>query len=119
MSTDRILLTLIAAVSVLATIPQVPVAAEHMSLVLVLLGLIAGCMGGYGADMTQRILIYVIAATLGTLANSMDHIMVVGPWVNALLDNMQVGIQGIAVAVFVLAMWDRIMPAKQSGGYNP
>ena len=45
--------------------------------------------------------------------------MVVGPWLNAVIDNMQIGIRGIAVAVFMLAMYERIMPAKQSGGYHP
>ena len=76
-------------------------------------------MGGYGSDMTQRILIYVVAATLGSISNSLDSIMVIGPWLNAMLDNMQTGIQGIAVAVFMLAMYERIMPAQQTGGYHP
>ena len=119
MSSDRILLVLIVVVSILAAIPQIASAFAMWGLVLVLLGLIAGFMGGYGSDMTQRILIYVAAAFIGGIANSLDNIMVVGPWLNAVIDNMQVGIRGIAVAVFMLAMYERIMPAQQSGGYHP
>ena len=119
MSSDRILLVLIVVVSILAAIPQIASAFAMWGLVLVLLGLIAGFMGGYGSDMTQRILIYVVAATLGSISNSLDSIMVIGPWLNAMLDNMQTAIQGIAVAVFMLAMYERIMPAQQTGGYHP
>ena len=119
MSSDRILLILIVVVSILAAIPQIASTFAMWGLVLVLLGLIAGFMGGYGSDMTQRILIYVAAAFIGGIANSLDSIMVVGPWLNAVIDNMQIGIRGIAVAVFMLAMYERIMPAKQTGGYHP
>ena len=119
MSSDRILLILIVVVSILAAIPQIASTFAMWGLVLVLLGLIAGFMGGYASDSTQRILIYVVAAFIGGIANSLDSIMVVGPWLNAVIDNMQIGIRGIAVAVFMLAMYERIMPAKQSGGYHP
>tara|TARA_Y100001949_G_scaffold92742_1_gene78366 strand:+ start:406 stop:765 length:360 start_codon:yes stop_codon:yes gene_type:complete len=119
MSSDRILLILIVVVSILAAIPQIASTFAMWGLVLVLLGLIAGFMGGYASDSTQRILIYVVAAFIGGIANSLDNIMVVGPWLNAVVDNMQIGIRGIAVAVFMLAMYERIMPAQQTGGYHP
>ena len=122
MSSDRILLILIVVVSILAAIPAVASLVPGdttWALILVVLGLVAGGMGGYGSDMTQRILIYVAAAFIGGIANSLDSIMVVGPWLNAVIDNMQIGIRGIAVAVFMLAMYERIMPAKQTGGYHP
>lgn len=122
MSSDRILLILIVVVSILAAIPAVASLVPGdttWALILVVLGLVAGGMGGYGSDMTQRILIYVIAVSLTQITGSLDAIPTVGPWVGHVLNNMATGIQGIAIAVFVLAMYERIMPAKQTGGYRP
>ena len=119
MSSDRILLILIVVVSILAVIPQLAAQFAYWGLVLVVLGLVAGGMGEYGSDMTQRILIYVIAVSLTQITGSLDAIPTVGPWVGHVLNNMATGIQGIAIAVFVLAMYERIMPAKQTGGYRP
>jgi len=119
MSSDRILLVLIVVVSILAVIPQLAAQFAYWGLVLVVLGLVAGGMGEYGSDMTQRILIYVIAVSLTQITGSLDAIPTVGPLVGDVLNNMATGIQGIAIAVFVLAMYERIMPAKQTGGYRP
>ncbi|HIA48997.1 MAG TPA: hypothetical protein EYN90_00175 [Acidobacteria bacterium] len=122
MSSDRILLILIVVVSILAAIPAVASLVPGdttWALILVVLGLVAGGMGGYGSDMTQRILIYVIAVSLTQITGSLDAIPTVGHHIGHVLNHMATGIQGIAIAVFVLAMYERIMPAKQTGGYRP
>ena len=113
MNLERILTLLILVVAILAAIPQIPVAAGIWGVALVLIGLASGLMSPAG-DITQRIAIYVIAATLPTISNALDPIWVVGPWVNTVLDSMATGIQGMALGLFLMAFKDRVLPAAQA-----
>jgi hypothetical protein len=114
MNLQQILIILILAAAVLAAIPAIPVSGDLWGVILVVLGLIAGVTGpgtGMGAaDIAQRVAVYVIAAVLPTISNSLDPIWVVGPWVNSVLDHVATGIQGMAIGLFVMAVVGRIMP---------
>lgn len=43
-----------------------------------------------------------MATVLPTLANGLEHIWVVGPWINGLLDSFVTGLQGPALGMFAL-----------------
>ena len=104
---ERILLIAMIAVAVLASIPQIPIDAQIWGALLVIIGLVGGVMLTYD-DMVQRLLVYVIAAVLPTISNSLDAIWVVGPWVNMLLDNFATGLQGMALGLFAMALVARM-----------
>lgn len=103
MNQERIYILAIAAVALLASIPQIPLDAGIWGAILVIIGLVGGVMLNY-PEPIQRVLVYVVAATLATLANSLDHIWVVGPWVNGFLDNVATGIQGMAVGLIIMGL---------------
>ena len=107
---ERILLTLIVVVAILGTIPAVAEAVPYAGLALVILGLVAGVMGE-SPDVSQRTAIYVVAVALPLISDSLDAIAVVGPWVNSVLDGVATGIQGMAVALVLMQLKARIMPA--------
>lgn len=107
---ERILVTLIVAVAILGAIPAVAQAVPFAGLALVILGLVAGVMSD-SSDAGQRTAIYVLAVALPGIADSLDVIAVVGPWVNSVLDGVAIGIQGMAVAIVVMQLKDRMMPA--------
>ena len=107
---ERILVSLLVVVAILAAIPQAMFL--PWGIVLVLLGLIAGAMGKSG-DATDRIVIYVAAFALPVFSNSLDVIPTIGPWVNQVLDHLATGIQGMAVAIFVVAIYGRIIPGAK------
>ena len=113
MNLERILLIVVVAVAVLAAIPQVPVDASIWGLILVLAGLVAGVMNS-NDDASERLLVYVIAVALPTIAGSLDSIPVVGPWVGAVLGSVATGLQGLAVGLFLMALKNRLMPAASS-----
>ena len=110
MSAERILVALLVVVAILAAIPQIMFG--QWGLVLVLLGLIAGATVKAG-DTTDRIVIYVAAVALPVFSDSLDAIQTVGPWVNQVLDNVATGVQGMAVAIFVLAIYGKLMPGSK------
>lgn len=118
MNLERILIILILVAAILAAIPQITVSAQIWGVILVVLGLIAGATSSMQGDITQRLAVYVIAAVLPTISNSLDTVWVVGPWLNSMLDNMATGLQGMALALFVMAVVGRIMPAP-AAGTNP
>jgi hypothetical protein len=107
---ERIFLIALIALAVLASIPQIPLDAQIWGALLVIVGLVAGVTASY-EDMTQRLLVYVIAAVLPTIANSLDAIWVVGHWVNMLLDNFAIGLQGMALGLFAMALAARLRPS--------
>ena len=107
---ERILVCLLVVAAVLAAIPQAMFL--PWGIVLVLLGLIAGAMAKPG-DAADRIVVYVAAIALPVFSDSLDVIPTVGPWVNQVLDHLATGIQGVAVAVFVVAICGRIMPGAK------
>jgi len=107
---DRILTAVMLLVAVLATVPAVNAAFPYAGLVLVVLGLVAGFMAEL--DVQHRIAYYVLAGLLPSIANGMDVIPVLGPWLNSLLDAIALGLQGSAVALFLLAVKSKLMPAE-------
>lgn len=111
MNSERILMSLLVVVAILATIPQAM--GVPWGIALVLLGLVAGGMGGLGVSVAERTLIYILAATLPIFSNSLDVIPTIGPWVNQVLDGIATGVQGMAVAVVVMALYGRIMPGSK------
>ena len=110
MNLERILVVLLVAVAILASIPQIMFGS--WGIILVVLGLIAGGVGK-SANTTDRIVIYVAAIALPVFSNSLDVIPTIGPWVNQVLDHFATGVQGMAVAIFLVAIYGRLMPASQ------
>lgn len=115
MNLERILMILIVVAAILTAIPQIPVPGQIWGVILVVLGLVAGLTSPSADDITQRLVVYVIAALLPTISNSLDPIWVVGPWVNSVLDNLATGIQGMAIGLLLMALRGRIMPAPAGG----
>ena len=93
----------IAVIAVFADIPMV-------ALILLALGLIGGFMNPL-EDVATRVAYYVLAAALPTIANSLDAIPAVGGYLNAILDNIAITLAGIAIANFVLALYNNLMAA--------
>lgn len=108
MNLERILIIVIVAAAILAAIPAIPVAAEIWGVILVVAGLIVGFAGLQGADTAQRVAVYVIAFILPVISDSLDVIWVIGPWVDFVLDNVALGLQGMALGLFVMAVWGRV-----------
>ena len=111
MNSERILMSLLVVVAILATIPQAM--GVPWGIALVLLGLVTGGMGTLGGSAAERTLIYVLAVALPGFSDSLDVIPTIGPWVNQVLDGIATGIQGVAVAVIVMALYGRIMPGSK------
>ena len=110
MKQERIYLIALTVLAVLATIPQIPVEAQVWGALLALVGIIAGVLLTY--DVQQRTLIYVLAVALPVFSNSLTAIWVVGTWLDALLDNLAIGVQGFAVGLFVMALLARIQGTR-------
>jgi uncharacterized membrane protein len=89
------------ALGVLASIPQIPF--DYWNLILVIVGVVAGVMVKY-EDVGQRTLIYLVAVAAPMFSNSLDVVPVIGVWVNGLIDNIAIGIQGMAVALFLTGL---------------
>jgi len=113
MNQERTYLGAILVIAILASIPQIPVEAQIWGAILVIVGLIGGVLVSY-EELTERILIYVVAVTLPVFSNSLDNIWVVGPWVNSLLDTFATGLQGLAVGMFVMGVAGRISGSAQT-----
>ena len=82
----------------------------YFALVLVVLGLIGGFMNPIG-DIATRVAYYVLAATLPTIANSLDVIPAIGGYLNGILDNFAVVIAGVAIANVCVAVYNSLMAA--------
>jgi len=78
--------------------------------ILVVLGLIAGFMNPL-EDVGTRVAYYVLAAALPGIANNLDAIPAVGGSINSILDNVAIVIAGIALANFLLALYNNAMAA--------
>lgn len=111
MNDERILVYLLVVVAILAAIPQSAMFLPW-GIFLVLLGLIGGLRGESG-DAADRTVIYVAAFALPVFSDSLDVIPTIGPWVNQVLDHFALGIQGMAVAIFVMAIYGRLMPGAK------
>ena len=107
MNQERTYVIALVAVALLASIPQIPVGASIWGLILVVVGIVGGAMVNY-AEVVQRILIYVVAATLGMISDSLEYIPAVGNWLSMYFDNMAVGIQGMAMGLIVMGLLARL-----------
>ena len=107
MKQERIYLAVLLVISVLASIPQIAIEAQLWAAILAIVGILAGVMIAY-TELTERTLIYVLAIALPVFSDCLDAIWVVGPWLNTLLDNMAMGIQGMAVGLFAVALLARL-----------
>ncbi|MDX1403568.1 MAG: hypothetical protein R3192_03470 [Woeseiaceae bacterium] len=106
MKQERIYVIILLVVALLASIPQIPVAANVWGLILVVVGIVGGAMVNY-PDVTQRVLVYVVAATLAMIDNSLDNIPTVGAWLNTYFDSVATGIQGMAMGLIVMGLYAR------------
>ena len=75
----------------------------YFPLVLVLLGLVAGCMRPI-EDVQTRVLYYVLAAALPSIADNLDAVPGIGAYANSFLDQLAVVVAGVAIANFIVAM---------------
>ena len=107
MNQERIFISALLVLAVLASIPQIPVDAQIWGVILVVVGIVGGVITNY-EDLSQRLIVYVVAVALPVFSNSLDAIWVVGPWVNTLLDNVAIGLQGTAVGLFAMGMVGRL-----------
>ncbi len=103
MKEERLYVIALLAISLLASIPQIPVDAKLWGAILVVVGIVGGVMVNY-QELMQRILIYVVAVALPIFSNSLDFVPAVGPWLNGYLDNVATGIQGMAVGLVVMGL---------------
>ena len=101
-------------VSVAAAVLAVFVALEWWALILLALGLLAGFMNPEG-DPVQRMVILVAALGLPHVADSLDVIPQIGGHINSIIDNVAAVLAGTAVANFLMALKDRLMPPSSSG----
>ena len=75
----------------------------YFPLVLVLLGLVAGFMRPI-EDVPTRVLYYVLAAALPSIADNLDAVPAIGAYANSFLDQFAVVVAGVAIANFIVAM---------------
>ena len=108
MNSERILFAALVVVAILGAIPQL--ANPVWLTILVLLGLVGGAMAG-NPEPSERVLVYVLAGSLPYFSNNLDQIPAVGAWLNLVLDNLAVGIGGVAVTFFAKAIYGRIVPS--------
>ena len=103
MNQERLYILALIVVALLASIPQIPVDAALWGAILVIVGIIGGIMVNY-EEMLQRIVIYIVAAVLPMIDNSLDYIPVIGTWLNTYFDHVATGVQGMAMGLFVMAL---------------
>lgn len=106
MKEERLYVIALLAVALLASIPQIPVSADIWGLILVVVGIVAGAMVNY-PDLQMRVLVYVLAVALPMFDDSLNYVPAVGEWLNGLLDNVAIGIQGMAVGLVVMGLLNR------------
>ena len=106
MNQERIYVIALLAVGLLASIPQIPIDAKIWGTILVVVGIVGGVMVNYD-DMMQRLMIYVVAVAMPIFSDALTVIPTVGPWLNTLLDNIAMGIQGMAVGLVVMGLLAR------------
>jgi len=111
MNQERIYIIALVVLALLASIEQIPVDAQIWGALLVIVGIVGGVMVNY-PEIVQRLVIYVLSVTLPMFDDALDNIWVVGTWINMLLDNMAIGIQGMAVGLFVMALISRLQGNK-------
>ena len=103
MNQERLYVLALIVVALLASIPQIPIDAGLWGALLVIVGIVGGVMVNY-EEMMQRIVIYIVAAVLPMIDDSLDYIPAIGTWLNTYFDNVATGVQGMAMGLFVMAL---------------
>jgi hypothetical protein len=99
------------ALATLAAIISAFVPLEWWPLILVLLGLVHG-FGGQEKDPVIIVSVILTAIALPTIADNLNAIPVIGAHLDAIFDNLAVAVGGYAIALLVLDLKNRIMPAE-------
>ena len=99
------------ALGILVAIIAVFVPLEWWPLILVLLGLVHG-FGGQEKDPVIIVSVILTAIALPTIADNLNAIPVIGAHLDAIFDNLAVAVGGYAIALLVLDLKNRIMPAE-------
>ncbi len=102
---------LMVAIAVILAFVDIPFAL----LAILILGLVGGFMNPI-EDVATRVAYYVLAAALPAIANNLDQIPAVGGYLNTILDNFAVGIAGMAIANFCLALLNNLQSSDSNGG---
>ena len=110
MSSENIIIALIVAVAVIGAFAGESIDAQYVALALLGLGLVTGFMSP-SSDMGERTGMLLIAVALPSVANQLDAIPAVGSYLNSILDNVAVGVAGMYLANFTIALYGRIKPA--------
>ena len=103
MNQERLYVIALVVVALLASIPQIPVEVGVWGAILVIVGIVGGVMVNY-EEMMQRLVIYVVAAVLPIIDDSLVNIPAVGDWLNGYFDHVATGVQGMAMGLFVMAL---------------
>jgi len=111
MNQERILLLVLIVLAVLASIPQIPVDAQIWGALLAIGGIASGVLVNY-REMIQRVLIYVLSAVIPIFSDCLQPVWVVGPWLNTVLENLALGVQGTAVGLLVMGLLARLQGGK-------
>ncbi|HEY5679855.1 MAG TPA: hypothetical protein VIS55_07305 [Pseudomonadales bacterium] len=94
----RIVALVLAVVGAFVTIPYAAAA-------LVILGLVAGFMG---VDEERRLMVLLMAVALAVVADGLGPIPAVGDYLTAILTNLSGVFDGLAIAVILTAIYERI-----------
>lgn len=110
MNQERYYILALTVLAVLAAVPQIPVDPQIWGMLLAIIGIVAGVLLKYDAQ--QRTLFYVLTIALPVFSDSLTAFWVVGVWLDAVLDNLAIGVQGLAVGLFVMALLARIQGTR-------
>ena len=99
------------ALGILVAIISAFVPLEWWPLILLVIGLVFGFVA-QEKDPVTGVLVIVTAVALPTIADSLNAIPMIGAHLDAIFDNFAVAIGGYAIALFVLDLKNRIMPAE-------
>ncbi len=77
----------------------------HAGLLMVFLGLVIGFIG---VPEERRILYFIMAVTLATVAGTLGPIPMVGEYLTAILTNLSTVINAGAVAVILVIVYERV-----------
>jgi len=106
MDTNRILSIVSVAVAVIAVF----VALEYWALILLVLGLVIGFLNPE-TDTLKRAAYLVAAIGLPMISGNLGAIPAVGAELGSIIDNLAAVIAGVAIANFVMAVKDRLLPS--------
>lgn len=107
----RVVVALIVIVAVIQGLAPDLVPENILPLVLVLLGLAWGVLG---VDDDKRVAFAVGAVAVGMAASTdvLNHIHVIGGYLDAIIDQISVALYAGVVALLVLMIWARLMPEE-------